>query len=64
MRGDLETIKGISDIKTDIKTTIATFKLKNKDIDLKKTLDEFAKDNEHIRGWSFIEDEGSEKKEG
>ena len=55
MRGDLETIPGISDIQTDINTNIATFRLANSDVDLRAKLDEFAQDNEHVRGWSFID---------
>ncbi len=59
MRSDLEKLPGVADIKTDIENTTATFKLamndQNKDMDLKAKLDEFAKTNEHMKDWSFLE---------
>ncbi len=67
MRGDLKKIEGISEIKTDIKTTTASFKLDNPELDdeaLKAKLDEFAETNEHMKDWSFIEEEKEEGKEG
>lgn len=57
MRGDLEKLPGIKDITTDIKTNIATFKLpKDAKVDLKAKLTEFAKTNQHMKDWSFIDD--------
>ena len=55
MRSDLQTVPGLTSLTTDVPTRTATFQLDNKDLDLKAKLDEFAKDNEHIRGWSLIE---------
>ena len=57
MRGDLEKLPGIKDIQTDIKATVATFKLpKDSKVDLKAKLTEFAKTNKHMKDWSFIDD--------
>ena len=55
MRSDLEKIKGIKDITTDFKTNEATFKVAMPKAELKKQLDEYAKKNEHMKGWSFME---------
>ena len=57
MRSDLEKIKGIKDITTDIKKLEATFKIAMPKADLKKQLDEYAKKNEHMKGWTFMEPE-------
>ena len=57
MRSDLEKIKGIKDITTDFKKTEASFKIAMPKADLKKQLDEYAKKNEHMKGWSFMEPE-------
>ena len=57
MRSDLEKIKGIKDITTDFKKLEASFKVAMPKADLKKQLDEFAKKNEHMKGWSFMEPE-------
>ena len=61
MRSDLEKIKGIKDITTDIKTNVATFKIAMPQADLKKKLDEFAKTNKHMKDWSFIEPKKDKK---
>ena len=65
MRSDLEKLPGISDIKTDVPTNIATFKLAatGEEVDLKAKLDEFAKTNEHMADWSFIEAKDDKKKD-
>lgn len=63
MRSDLEKLEGVSDITTDVPTTIATFKLAKPDKDLKAKLDEFAKTNEHMADWSFIEEKDGKKKD-
>lgn len=55
MRSDLEKIKGIKDITTDFKTTIATFKIAMSQADLKKELDAYAKKNEYLKNWSFMD---------
>jgi hypothetical protein len=60
----LEKIQGISDIQTDFKATVASFKLpKDSKVNLKAKLDEFAKTNKHMKGWSFM-DEGKGNKKG
>ena len=63
MRSDLEKIKGIKDITTDFKTNVATFKIAMPQADLKKKLDEFAKKNEHMKDWSFMDPEKDRKKD-
>ena len=62
MRSDLEKLQGIKDITTDFKTNIATFKIAMPQADLKKKLDGFAKTNEHMKDWSFM-DPKKEKKD-
>ena len=64
MRGDLEKIPGIKDITTDITTNIATFKAPTPQPELKTKLDEFAKTNEHMKGWTFAEPGKPEEKSG
>ena len=60
MRGDLEKLPGVSDIKTDHKATTASFKIADEKLAdqkaLKAKLDEFAKTNKHMKDWSFIDD--------
>ena len=55
MRSDLQKLQGISEIKTDIPSRSATFKIAQNQADLKTKLDEFAKTNEHMKDWSFAE---------
>jgi hypothetical protein len=62
VRSDLEKIKGIKDIKTDIEKTEATFKIAMAKPELKKQLDEYAKNNKHMKDWSFVEPKKDEKK--
>jgi len=62
VRSDLEKLTGIKDITTDFKTNVATFKIAMPQADLKKKLDEFAKKNEHMKDWSFM-DPKKDKKE-
>ena len=61
MRSDLEKLKGIKDITTDYNKHVATFKIATPQADLKKKLDEFAKTNEHMKGWSFMEPKKDDK---
>jgi hypothetical protein len=57
VRSDLQKLPSVSDITTDFTTHIATFKLpKDSKLDLKAKLTEFAKTNEHMKGWTFIDD--------
>jgi hypothetical protein len=68
VRSDLEKIPGIKEITTDFTTNIATFKAPTPQDELKKKLDEFAKTNEHMKGWTFMDKpagkEGTEKSSG
>jgi anthranilate phosphoribosyltransferase len=51
--------KGIT---AEFKRYEATFKVALPKADLKKQLDEYAKKNEHMKGWSFMEPEKDSKK--
>jgi len=61
VRSDLEKLKEIKDITTDFKTNIATFKIAMPQADLKKKLDGFAKTNEHMKDWSFMDPKKDKK---
>ena len=61
MRSDLEKLQGIKDITTDFKTNIATFKIAMPQAVLKKKLDGFAKTNEHMKDWSFMDPKKDKK---
>ena len=61
MRSDLEKLQGIKDITTDFKTNVATFKIAMPQADLKKKLDGFAKTNEHMKDWSFMDPKKDKK---
>jgi len=61
VRSDLEKLQGIKDITTDFKTNIATFKIAMPQADLKKKLDGFAKTNEHMKDWSFMDPKKDKK---
>ena len=63
MRSDLEKLKDIKDITTDFNTHVATFKIAMPQADLKKKLDEFAKTNEHMKGWTFMDPKKKDKKD-
>jgi len=52
VRSDLKKINGITDIKTDTQKTLCTFKAKST-VKVKKVLNELAKTNSKIKGWSF-----------
>ena len=62
MRGDLEKIKGVQDIKTDHTKLEATFKTAIPQAELKKQLDSYAKNNKHMKDWSFAEAKKDDKK--
>ena len=53
MRSDLAQIKGVSDIQTDTKKKTCTFKLANKDLDLKAKLTELAQSNDHLKDFEI-----------
>jgi hypothetical protein len=61
VRSDLEKLNGIKDITTDFKTNVATFKIAMPQADLKKKLDEFARKNEHMKDWSFMDPKKDKK---
>jgi hypothetical protein len=61
VRSDLEKLPGIKDITTDFKTNVATFKIAMPQGDLKKKLDGFAKTNEHMKDWSFMDPKKDKK---
>jgi hypothetical protein len=54
VRSDLQRIDGISEIETDVRTSTCKFKLSNTSLDLAATLNEFARTNSHIAGWSMV----------
>ncbi|MBI5757807.1 MAG: hypothetical protein HZA46_04740 [Planctomycetales bacterium] len=54
MRSDLVKLEGVSHIETDLRTQRCKFRLANKTLDLTAALDEFAKTNEHIKGWKLV----------
>jgi len=55
VRSDLKKIKGISGIRTDIPNRTCQFRLSDTEIDLAAKLNEFARTNSHLAGWSRIE---------
>ena len=48
-------VPGVSNIETDIESNICKFYVADEKLDVKAKLDELAKDNSHIEGWSFAE---------
>ncbi len=52
MRSALSKVDGVSDIKTNVGSRLCTFKLASKDMDIEAKLDELARTNTHIAGWS------------
>jgi hypothetical protein len=48
-------VPGVSNIETDVPTNTCKFYLADDKLDLKAKLDEFAKTNDHIAGWSMAE---------
>jgi hypothetical protein len=57
VRSDLQKLPGITDITTDFEKLQATFKIGMEQNELKAKLEEYAKTNEHMKGWSFMEPE-------
>jgi len=53
VRSDLTKIDGITDIKTDTKNQVCSFRVANPTLDYKAKLDEFAKTNSHLKGFSI-----------
>lgn len=61
MRSDLEKIKGVQDIKTDHTKLEASFKTAIPQAELKKQIDSYAKNNKHMKDWSFAEKKDDKK---
>ena len=55
MRSDLEKVDGLSHIQTDIQYHICKCRLADSGLDLAAALDDFAKTNRHLQGWSRLE---------
>lgn len=53
MRVALENIPEVKQVQTDLDSRTCQVVLKDKDYDIKPKLDELAKDNEHLAGWSI-----------
>ena len=53
MRSDLAKIPEVKEVQTDLETQTCQVVLKNKDYDIKSKLDELAKENDHLAGWSI-----------
>ena len=55
MRSDLAHVDGVSTIRTDLRNKTCQFQLANKDLDLKTKLEELAQSNEHLKGFTILE---------
>jgi hypothetical protein len=55
VRNDLAKIPEVKDVRTDLGTKTCQILLKDKDFDIKAKLEELAKTNDHLEGWSFKE---------
>jgi len=53
VRSDLTKIDGISDIQTDPGNQVCSFRVTNPTLDYKAKLDEYAKTNSHLKGFSI-----------
>ena len=53
MRSDLTKIDGISEIKTDHENQVCSFRVTDPTLDYKAKLDEYAKTNSHLKGFSI-----------
>ncbi len=52
MRGDLTKADGFSNIRTDLTNNTCNFEYAKSEAELKAQLDELAKSNPYLRGWS------------
>jgi hypothetical protein len=57
VRSDLTKIDGLTDIQTDPDNQVCSFRVTNPTLDYKAKLDEFAKTNSHLKGFSIQEPE-------
>jgi len=48
-------VPGVSNIETDVPSNICKFYVADEKLDVKAKLEELAKTNSHIEGWSFAE---------
>ena len=53
MRSDLAKIPEVKEVQTDLPSQTCQVVLKDKEFDLKSKLDELAKENDHLAGWSI-----------
>lgn len=53
MRSDLAKVPEIKEVATDLPSNTCQVVLKDKDFDLKSKLNELAKENDHLAGWSI-----------
>jgi hypothetical protein len=54
VRSALQKIEGVSDIETNVAARSCKFKLSNPELDLVAKLNEFAKTNSHIAGYTIV----------
>jgi len=54
VRSDLSKVAGVSNIKTDTKTTSCEFAFVPGEVDIEAKLAELAETNEHIAGFSIV----------
>ena len=55
VEGDLVKVPGISNIETDFEHNACKFYVADEKLDVKAKLEELAKSNSHIEGWSFTD---------
>jgi hypothetical protein len=53
VRSDLQKIPEVARVETDLDSRTCQIVLKDKEYNIKSKLDELAKDNEHLEGWSI-----------
>lgn len=54
MRGALEGLDGVTDITTDIPARSCTFNWSNETVDLTAELDKISETNQHVAGYSMV----------
>ena len=55
VEGDLVKLPGVSNVETDFEQNACKFYVADEKLDVKGKLDELAKTNNHMEGWSFAE---------
>lgn len=51
----MEKIDGVVEINTDTANTTCSFKVTKPDVDYKSKLEEFAKTNSHLKGYTIVQ---------